>query len=182
MPCSWARLHMISEATDAPRCVWSSARPSITASLRMNDDLGAEGDDPHQVAEVAVRRMEASCADRTSRAAVDGEPVTPGPAGREVRLVTREREDAAAVDGGVVGAAELVGDREAAYRRGRSGGADAEANRADEAIGLTHAQDVGREVCIEPDSRAGEKQRARCVYPAGAAVRELSGDYAEPAA
>src|SRR4051812_45450042 len=30
MPCSWARLHMISEATDAPRCVWSSARPSST--------------------------------------------------------------------------------------------------------------------------------------------------------
>src|SRR5215211_9305916 len=27
MPCSWARLHMMSAATEPPRCVWSSARP-----------------------------------------------------------------------------------------------------------------------------------------------------------
>jgi len=29
MPCSWARLQRMSEATDPPRCVCSSARPSM---------------------------------------------------------------------------------------------------------------------------------------------------------
>src|SRR6187402_862047 len=34
MPCSWARLHMMSDATDPPRCVWSSASPSSASSMR----------------------------------------------------------------------------------------------------------------------------------------------------
>src|SRR5262245_44222152 len=33
MPCSWASDQRMSEETEPPRCVWSSARPSIRSTL-----------------------------------------------------------------------------------------------------------------------------------------------------
>ena len=55
--------------------------------------------------------------------------------GRRVRLVAGQREDAAAVVGPVAVAGHLVGDREAAGRRRRSGAADRHLHALDDACG-----------------------------------------------
>ena len=69
-------------------------------SLGMDDDQRAERHDARQVAQVVCAGVQAAGADRArGGAAVDRDPVAAGPAGRKVRLVGGEREDAAAVDG-----------------------------------------------------------------------------------
>ena len=98
--------------------------------------------------------------------AVNGDAVAAGPAGREVRLAGGEGDDAAAVgaDGEAVGR-ELVGDLEAAGRRGRAGAADADRDLAHELAGAADA-----------DPRLGERdveRRAGC--GSGRARQDRSG-------
>ena len=113
----------------------AAARDLGRTRLASDDRDGRpERDEPHQVAQVAVGGVHAAgrecTADRRRDVrAMDRDPVAARPAARQLRLAGREREDAAAVDGAVRGAAELVGDGEAAGRRRRTGRADADGER-----------------------------------------------------
>src|SRR4051794_24484592 len=105
MPCSWPRLHMMSDATEPPRCVWSSARPpsNIVAILLSPRDGSSElGLDerrreidgvPHQRLVDELRRVVrqvvlvvGEMADRHRRDARVGEPVRVDAAGRRTGL------------------------------------------------------------------------------------------------
>ena len=93
--------------------------------------------------------MDAPGRDGAETAAVDRDPAAAVPPGREVRLVRRESEDAAAVDRAVRGAVELVGDREAAGRRGGAGAADADARAAQHSSPAPEHERALREVDLD---------------------------------
>ena len=109
MPCSWARLHMMSDATEPPRCVWSSASPTSAGSMSIvrersaavasRDEL-AQRLEPRRIDRVrhgseeaqhlCARRSERSAASTPNRAGITGssEPWATRP-GR--RRAARER-------------------------------------------------------------------------------------------
>src|SRR5438067_9459864 len=151
--------------------------------LRVDQDLRAGGNEAHEVVQVRGRRVEAAGADGARcRAGVDREAVAAPPAAREVRLVAREREDAAAVDRGVVGAVQLVGDAEAADRRGRDGGADTDRDPADDAFSEPDAKLAPGKVDLERYARVREAEGAGGrVDPAHAPISEGSCDDGEAA-
>src|SRR2546423_9641554 len=87
-------------------------------------------------------------------AAVDRHPASAAPAGREVRLMRRESEDAAAVDRAVRRAVELVRDGEAAGRSRRTGPADAHARAPQHpALAVEHER-APRQVDLDLEPRA----------------------------
>src|SRR5512133_739557 len=85
-----------------------------------------------------------------SAAAVDRDPVPAGPARRQVRLMGRERENAAAV-GGRIKAGELVGDAEAADRRRSVGGSDPDGGAKHYGPAPTQPQQAAGEVDVDRD-------------------------------
>src|SRR3954471_23354731 len=118
--------------------------------------------------------MHAAVADRAGRGApVDRDQVAAGPTGREAALMSGERENAAALDGGERAGDELVGDGEAPARCWRGGRADSDSHRAGHPVATVDAQQARREVDFEAHAGAAERERAaRGANPAAAAVVE----------
>src|SRR3954471_5256278 len=99
----------------------------------------------------------------------------------ESEAAAGEREDATAVFGAVVAAAELVGDREPAGGRLRADPADADAEASDHVAAGPAAQQVPRQIGLDLELDAAEGERvALRVAPAQPAVRHRGGDDAEP--
>src|SRR5919197_3213719 len=154
--------------------------------LRANEDGRAERDAAHEYAQVGVARVRAAGGRRRPDRPrgvrpVDGDPVAAGPARRQVRLVGREGDDAAAVEGPVARAGELVCDGEAARRRRRPGTPDADRHAPQDPVALFEQEQATRAVERKADPRARQPNVSR-PCPPEAPVRPRRRDDGKPAA
>ena len=105
----------------------------------------------------------------------------PGQPGGQPVLVAREREDAAAVGRLPIGHAQLVGDREAAYRRRVAAPADRDLELLDDLAVVAHVEHPPREVRVHGPWHAVEPCAARR-QPGELAVVELRRLHGDPVA